>query len=67
MRTCKRPGITEGRNAAGEEFGEEGIAATASRHRALGADGMLAAMLRDIEAFNGATYEDDATLIVAAL
>lgn len=27
----------------------------------------LAAMLRDVEAFNGGAYEDDATLIVAAL
>jgi sigma-B regulation protein RsbU (phosphoserine phosphatase) len=60
-------GITEGRNAAGDELGEEGLAASASVHRTLGADAMLAAMLRDIEAFNGGTYEDDATLIVAAL
>jgi sigma-B regulation protein RsbU (phosphoserine phosphatase) len=60
-------GITEGRNAAGEEFGDAGVSASASRHRALGADDMLAAMLRDIEAFNGGAYEDDATLIVAAL
>jgi sigma-B regulation protein RsbU (phosphoserine phosphatase) len=60
-------GITEGRNAAGDEFGEEGLSASASRHRALGADDMLAAMLKDIEAFNGGVYEDDATLIVAAL
>jgi sigma-B regulation protein RsbU (phosphoserine phosphatase) len=60
-------GITEGRNTAGDEFGEEGLAASASAHRALGADAMLAAMLRDVEAFNGGTYEDDATLIVAAL
>ena len=59
--------ITEGRNAAGEEFGEEGIAASASQHRGLGADEMLAAMLKDIEAFNNGVYEDDATLIVAAL
>ncbi len=36
-------------------------------HRALGADDMLAAMLKDIEAFNAGVYEDDATLIVAAL
>jgi phosphoserine phosphatase RsbU/P len=60
-------GITESRNPGGEEFGEEGIAASAAQHRALGADAMLAAMLEDIEAFNGAAYEDDATLIVAAL
>jgi sigma-B regulation protein RsbU (phosphoserine phosphatase) len=60
-------GITEGRNPAGEEFGEERLAETASRHRALPADEMLAAMLREIESFNAGVYEDDATLIVAAL
>jgi sigma-B regulation protein RsbU (phosphoserine phosphatase) len=60
-------GMTESRNPAGEEFGEEGIAASAAQHRALGAEDMLAAMLKDIEGFNGTAYEDDATLIVAAL
>ena len=60
-------GMTESRNPAGEEFGEEGIAASAAQHRALGAEEMLAAMLKDIEGFNGGAYEDDATLIVAAL
>jgi sigma-B regulation protein RsbU (phosphoserine phosphatase) len=60
-------GITEGRNAAGDEFGEDRLAETASRHRALPAEDMLAAILRDVESFNGGKYEDDATLIVAAL
>ena len=60
-------GITEGRNPAGDEFGEDRLAETASRHRALPAEEMLAAVLRDVEAFNGGKYEDDATLIVAAL
>jgi sigma-B regulation protein RsbU (phosphoserine phosphatase) len=60
-------GITEGRNPEGEEFGEERLADTASRHRALPAEEMLAAMLKEIEAFNAGVYEDDATLIVAAL
>jgi sigma-B regulation protein RsbU (phosphoserine phosphatase) len=60
-------GISEGRNAAGEEFGDDGLAALALQHRALGADDMLAAMLKDIEAFNLGVYEDYATLIVAAL
>jgi sigma-B regulation protein RsbU (phosphoserine phosphatase) len=60
-------GITEGRNPAGDEFGEDGLAQSALRHRALGADDMLAAMLRDVETFNAGVYEDDATLIVAAL
>lgn len=60
-------GITEGRDEAGDELGEERLAESALRHRTLPADEMLAAMLRDIEAFNAGIYEDDATLIVAAL
>ena len=60
-------GITEGRNPDGDEFGEDRLAASALQYRALGADDMLAAMLRDVEAFNAGVYEDDATLIVAAL
>jgi sigma-B regulation protein RsbU (phosphoserine phosphatase) len=60
-------GMTEGRNASGDEFGEDRLAESAVAHRALGADPMLAAVLRDVDAFNGGVYEDDATLIVAAL
>jgi sigma-B regulation protein RsbU (phosphoserine phosphatase) len=60
-------GITEGRDAAGDEFGEERLAQSALAHRGAAADGMLAAMLSDVERFNGGTYEDDATLIVAAV
>lgn len=60
-------GITEGRNPAGDEFAEERLLESAARHRALSADDMLAAMLREVEAFNAGVYEDDATLIVAAL
>ena len=60
-------GITEGRNPAGEEFGDEQLVAAAVRHRGLGADDMLAAVLRDVEQFNAGAYEDDATLIVGAL
>lgn len=60
-------GITEGRNPAGDEFAEERLIESAARHRALPADDMLARMLRDVEAFNAGVYEDDATLIVAAL
>jgi sigma-B regulation protein RsbU (phosphoserine phosphatase) len=60
-------GITEGRNPAGEEFGEEQLAAAAIRHRSLAAEQMLGAVLRDVEQFNAGAYEDDATLIVGAL
>jgi sigma-B regulation protein RsbU (phosphoserine phosphatase) len=60
-------GITEGRNREGEEYGEDRLAAVAQRYRAADADAMLAAVLQDVESFNGDKYEDDATLIVAAL
>lgn len=60
-------GISEGRNSAGEEFGEDRLADSALSHRGLCADEMLAAMLKDVETFNAGVYEDDATLIVAAL
>ena len=60
-------GITEGRNPAGEEFGEEQLAAAAIRHRSLPAEEMLGSMLHDVELFNAGAYEDDATLIVGAL
>jgi sigma-B regulation protein RsbU (phosphoserine phosphatase) len=60
-------GISEGRNPSGDEFGEDRIAESAVAHRRLPADEMLAAMLKDVEGFNAGVYEDDATLIVAAL
>jgi sigma-B regulation protein RsbU (phosphoserine phosphatase) len=60
-------GITESRDGDGEELGEERLAASARAHRVLGAQAMLDAVLQDIEAFNRGVYEDDATLIVAAV
>jgi sigma-B regulation protein RsbU (phosphoserine phosphatase) len=60
-------GITEGRNAAGDEFGEDRLSESAARHRALPAEEMLAGIMADVEGFNAGAYEDDATLIVAAL
>ena len=60
-------GITEGRDTNGEEYGEDRLADSAHRLRTRPAQEMLAAMLDDVATFNGGTYEDDATLIVAAL
>jgi phosphoserine phosphatase RsbU/P len=60
-------GITESRGAAGDEFDEERLMESALRHRGLGAEEMQAAILADVNAFNAGTYEDDATLIVAAV
>jgi phosphoserine phosphatase RsbU/P len=60
-------GITEGRNALGDEYGEDRLADAALRLRSLPAQEMLTALLGEVTAFNNATFEDDATLIVAAL
>jgi sigma-B regulation protein RsbU (phosphoserine phosphatase) len=60
-------GITEGRNALGDEYGEDRLADAAQRFRSLPAQEMLTALLGEVTAFNNATFEDDATLIVAAL
>lgn len=60
-------GITESRNAAGDEYGEERLADVAARHRTLPAPDMLSAILEDLRQFNAGIYEDDATLIIAAL
>jgi sigma-B regulation protein RsbU (phosphoserine phosphatase) len=60
-------GITESRNAGGDEYAEERLLDAARRHRTLPAPQMLAALLAEITTFNGGTYDDDATLIIAAL
>jgi sigma-B regulation protein RsbU (phosphoserine phosphatase) len=60
-------GITEGRDANGEEYGDERLTVSAQRSRSLPAQDMLAAMLQEVTAFNGGIFEDDATLIVAAI
>jgi sigma-B regulation protein RsbU (phosphoserine phosphatase) len=60
-------GITEGRDSSGEEYTEERLAEAALRHRGLPAQELLAAVLSEVTAFNGNTFDDDATLIVAAL
>jgi sigma-B regulation protein RsbU (phosphoserine phosphatase) len=60
-------GITEGRDSSGEEYTEERLADAALRHRALPAQELLTAVLSEVTAFNGNAFDDDATLIVAAL
>jgi sigma-B regulation protein RsbU (phosphoserine phosphatase) len=60
-------GITESRSASGDEFTEERLVESALRHRALAAEEMQAAILADVNAFNAGIFEDDATLIVAAV
>jgi sigma-B regulation protein RsbU (phosphoserine phosphatase) len=60
-------GITEARDAAGEEYGEEKLAAAALACRTDSAEAMKDALLADVNAFSGGHFEDDATLIVVGV
>ena len=60
-------GITEARDAEGDEFGEERLTESAVRVRATPADDMKDAILRDVTSFTGGRFEDDATLIVVGI
>jgi phosphoserine phosphatase RsbU/P len=60
-------GITEARNASGEEFGEGRLADAAVACRAETADEMNARLTAAIHDFTGGVFDDDATIIVAAL
>ena len=58
-------GATETWDPDGEEFGEEGLVPLAVRSRALGAEELQNAILREIERFGaGARATDDRTIIV---
>ena len=60
-------GITEARNAEGDEYGEERLAAAAMSVRGGTADAIKQAVLADVNGFTGGRFEDDATLIVVGL
>ena len=60
-------GITEIANAADEEFGEERLMELLRAHRALGAEAMQKRVMAAIAEFSGGNFQDDATLIVAAV
>ena len=60
-------GITEARNAAGDEYGEERLTAAALAIRTLSPEAMKDALLADVNTFTGGRFEDDATLIVVAV
>lgn len=58
-------GVTETWDPDGEEFGEEGLVPLVVRSRALGAEALQNAILREIEAFEaGARATDDRTIVV---
>jgi len=60
-------GITEARNADGEEYGEERLSTALARHRHLGAAELHAAVLADVRGFATLGFEDDATLVAVAV
>ena len=59
-------GITEARNAADEEFGEDRLAALAVAHRGCSAPALQARLAAAVAEFTGGLFQDDATLIVLA-
>jgi serine phosphatase RsbU (regulator of sigma subunit) len=58
-------GVTESFNAPGEEFGEEGVLQSLTRHRSLSPKAMVQAMLSDVKQFGCEEQHDDITLMVA--
>ena len=60
-------GITEARNAEGDEYGEERLTEVVLGSRTLSPEAMKDSLLADVNAFTGARFEDDATLIVVAI
>jgi sigma-B regulation protein RsbU (phosphoserine phosphatase) len=59
-------GLTEARDAADEEFGEDRLLAAAVAHRACSAPALQARLTGEVAAFTGGHLQDDATLIVLA-
>ena len=57
-------GITEARNAADEEFGEERLIATAVQNRGASSAVLDHSLAATVRAFTGGNYQDDATLVV---
>jgi serine phosphatase RsbU (regulator of sigma subunit) len=58
-------GVTEACNAAGEEFGEQRLAAALLRYRELSSREILSAIVDEVRRFNPGEQQDDITLIVA--
>jgi sigma-B regulation protein RsbU (phosphoserine phosphatase) len=59
-------GITEARNAADEEFGEDRLIQLARDNRACSAPALQARLADAVATFTGGLFQDDATLIVMA-
>ena len=59
-------GITEARDEADEEFGEDRLVALAREHRGCSAPALQARITETVSAFTAGRFQDDATLIVMA-
>jgi len=57
-------GITESFSDAGEEFGEGRLVDSLRRHRQLGAQGIIAAVVDEVRRFSCDEQHDDITLTV---
>ena len=60
-------GITEARNAGGQWYDEDKLAAAASAARSQPVEAMKDSLLAHVNAFTGGQFEDDATLIVVGI
>jgi sigma-B regulation protein RsbU (phosphoserine phosphatase) len=60
-------GITEARNGADEEFGEDRLVSLAVENRACSAPALQARLGAAVASFTGGRFQDDATLIVVAV
>ena len=60
-------GITEARDSAGEEFGDDGLAELLVKHRALGAAALHSTILDHVAAFAADGFQDDATIIAVEI
>lgn len=58
-------GVTESPNPAGEEFGDERLLDSLTRHKTLDACAMAQAVVQDVAEFSAAGQFDDITLILA--
>jgi serine phosphatase RsbU (regulator of sigma subunit) len=59
-------GITEARNAADDEFGEDRLAGLAVEHRGCSAAALQTRIVADVAQYTAGRFQDDATLIVLA-
>ena len=59
-------GLTEARDAADREFGEDRLLQAAVAHRACSAPALQARLTAEVAAFTGGQLQDDATLMILA-